>query len=307
MATAQTVISLALNQILNDDATATPSTADLNLGLTTLQYLLDHLGLDPQTTIGLKELIFTPTAGYQTITISAGISTTLTSIGTTATATTATPHYRAVGDRVVISGATQTEYNGAVTIVTVPTATTFTYAFAGSITSPATGTILTSGDINAVMPVRIENSSFQRLNGLDIPIIWAADFNEYTRQPVKSNQGWAMKYYWMPQNTGVGTLYMWPASNGAELHLWCRTDPVVNYDSLALATNMTLGAGVQKVLVDILAAELLDSFNVPNPNYIQLKQKGANSLRKWKRMNLRIGQLQMPRGIGDGLRTMFTT
>lgn len=307
MATAQEICTYSLSQILNDDATQTPSATDLNFSLTTLQYLLDHLELDPQTTIGLKELIFTPQLGYQTITIAAGISTTLTSVGTTATATTASPHYRAVGDRVVISGANQTEYNGAVTIVTAPTATTFTYTFAGSATTPATGTILTSGDINAPMPPRLETSSFQRLSGLDIPIIFAASFEEYTRQPVKSNQGWAMKYFYMPQNTNVGTLYLWPASNGAELHLWARTDPLVNYSTMTLATTLTLPPGVQKVLIDILAAELLNSFNVPEPVHSRILQKGNNSLRKWKRMNLKIAQLTMPRGIGDGLRTMFTT
>jgi len=307
MATAQDVCSYALSQILNDDASQTPSSLDLSLALTTLQYLLDHLELDPQTTIGLKELIFTPQLGYQSITISAGISTTLTSVGTTATATTASPHYRAVGDRVVISGANQTEYNGSVTVVSAPTSTTFIYTFAGSATTPATGTILTSGDINAIMPPRLETSSFQRLSGLDIPIMWAASFEEYTRQPIKSNQGWAMKYFYMPQNTNVGTLYLWPASNGAELHLWARTDPVVNYDTMTLATVLTLPPGVQKVLIDILAAELLDSYNVPNPNYMQIKQKGHNSLRKWKRMNIKIAQMQMPRAIGDGLRTMFSS
>jgi hypothetical protein len=255
----------------------------------------------------LKELVFTPTAGYQTITIAAGISTTLTSVGTTATATTALPHYRAAGDRVVISGANQTEYNGSYTVVTAPTATTFTYTFAGSATTPATGTILTSGDINATMPPELLDPSFQRLNGLDIPVIWAASFEEYTKQPVKSNQGWAMKYFYMPQNTNIGVLYMWPASNGAELHLFCRTDVVVNYDSMTLSTVLTLGPGVKKVLVDILSKELLDSYNVPQPAYQQIQQKGFNSLRKWKRMNLRIDQLQMPRAIGDGLRTMFSS
>lgn len=235
MATAQTIITASLSQILNDDATATPATADLNQGLSTLIYLLDHLGLDPQTTIGLSELTYTPAAGSETVTIG-------------------------------------------------PT-----------------------GNIVATMPVRIEQSSFQRLNGMDIPIIWAANFEEYTRQPVKSNQGFSMKYWYMPSNTGTGTLYLWPASNGAELHLWVRQDVVSGYSSMALGTTLTLPTGVQKVLVDILAAELLDSYNVQNPAYAQIKQKGFNSLRKFKRMNLKISQLQLPRGIGEGLRSMFTS
>lgn len=304
---AQTVISTALSQILNDDATSTQSNSDLNFGLSTLIYLLDFLGLDPQTSIGLQELIFTPTLGDQKITIAAGISTTITSVSTVATATTATPHYRAVGDRVTIAGATQTEYNGAYTIVSVPSSTTFTYNFAGSLTSPATGTITTAGDINAQMPPRLETSSFQRLAGMDIPLIFGASWEEYTMQVNKTAQGFSVKSFYMPQDTMIGTLYLWPASNGSELHLFARTDAVLNYSSMALATNLQLANGVEKVIIDILAAELLDSYNVPEPAYSRLKNKGNQSLRIFKRMNTRINTLGMPRGVAGGLRSQFTS
>jgi hypothetical protein len=71
----------------------------------------------------------------------------LTRSGTTATLTTSTPHGFATGQKVVISGATQTAYNGAFTI-TVTNTTTFTYTVTGSPATPATGTILVaSGDI----------------------------------------------------------------------------------------------------------------------------------------------------------------
>jgi len=54
---------------------------------------------------------------------------------------------RVTGQKAVISGATQTDYNGAFT-VTVTNATVFTYTVANSPTTPATGTILVaSGDI----------------------------------------------------------------------------------------------------------------------------------------------------------------
>ena len=71
---------------------------------------------------------------------------TLTSSSTTATATTSVnPHGLSVNDSVTISGATQTEYNGTYTVKTVPAANTFTYTFAGSATTPATGTISAVG------------------------------------------------------------------------------------------------------------------------------------------------------------------
>lgn len=67
--------------------------------------------------------------------------TSITSSSTTATVTTTANHGLSDGYYVTISGANQTEYNGSYQI-TVVTATTFTYIFAGSATSPATGTIV---------------------------------------------------------------------------------------------------------------------------------------------------------------------
>ncbi|WP_259667098.1 hypothetical protein [Rhizobium lentis] len=65
--------------------------------------------------------------------------TSLTSVGTVATATLASTAGLRSGQTLTISGATPTAYNGNV-VITVVDATTFTYNFAGG-TSPATGTI----------------------------------------------------------------------------------------------------------------------------------------------------------------------
>lgn len=70
-------------------------------------------------------------------------SVTLTSVTTTATATTSIPHSLVTGDSVIIAGASPAAYNGTYTI-TVTGASTFTYTFAGG-TSPATGTITAVG------------------------------------------------------------------------------------------------------------------------------------------------------------------
>lgn len=71
---------------------------------------------------------------------------TLTSVGTTVTATIASGiNGLATGQTVSISGAAQTEYNGNV-VITVTGPNSFTYNFAGSATSPATGTI-TANDL----------------------------------------------------------------------------------------------------------------------------------------------------------------
>lgn len=84
--------------------------------------------------------------GYTYLTSTVVKNVTITSSGTTATVTDAnhtlvndaTLGY--VVDPVVIAGATQTEYNGSYT-VTVVDSSTYTYTFAGSATTPATGTI----------------------------------------------------------------------------------------------------------------------------------------------------------------------
>lgn len=60
----------------------------------------------------------------------------MTSAGTTATATTNTPHGFLTGDTVVISGASQPPYNGAF-VVTVTGASTFTYTLSGATSTPA--------------------------------------------------------------------------------------------------------------------------------------------------------------------------
>lgn len=72
----------------------------------------------------------------------------LTSSGTVASAATPANHGWTVGDTVTISGATPAGYDGTVTILTVPTANTFTYTLPNGgtgLSSPATGTIVVTG------------------------------------------------------------------------------------------------------------------------------------------------------------------
>ncbi len=68
-------------------------------------------------------------------------SITITQTSGTATATSTEAHGFVRGMQVTIAGADQTEYNGAMTVLTVPSTTTFTFAVDSGATSPATGTI----------------------------------------------------------------------------------------------------------------------------------------------------------------------
>jgi len=69
----------------------------------------------------------------------------ITRASTTATVTTSDDHNIEIGQNVAIAGADQTAYNGTVAVTGTPSTTTFTYEVSGSPTSPATGTITSSG------------------------------------------------------------------------------------------------------------------------------------------------------------------
>ena len=92
----------------------------------------------------LAMVAYASTAGSTPNSTTATQSINLTALSATssvATATTATAHGINAGASVTISGATPSGFNGTVTVVSVPTATTFTYAVASTVTGSATGTI----------------------------------------------------------------------------------------------------------------------------------------------------------------------
>ena len=86
------------------------------------------------------------TQSAETITANSLTVTSLTQTSGIATATFATEHELAPGIETTIAGANETEYNVTVTILTVPTSTTFTYSVDSGASSPATGTITASHD-----------------------------------------------------------------------------------------------------------------------------------------------------------------
>jgi len=98
------------------------------------------------------------TTSETTIAVNVVSLTSLTRVGAVATATTGAAHNLATSVPVAISGADQTEYNGTFP-VTVISATTFTYNVAGSPTTPATGTII-STFTTALAPVTSVSEGF---------------------------------------------------------------------------------------------------------------------------------------------------
>lgn len=82
--------------------------------------------------------------------------TSITQVAGIATVTTPSEHGYAAGITITISGANEADYNGSFTILSAPTATTFTYAVNAGAASPATGTI-TSTAITATLLVISDN------------------------------------------------------------------------------------------------------------------------------------------------------
>lgn len=70
----------------------------------------------------------------------------LTRSGTIATAVTSSVHTIGVGMEAIIAGANENEYNGTVTVLSIPDSDEFTYTVTGSPSTPATGTITASYD-----------------------------------------------------------------------------------------------------------------------------------------------------------------
>jgi hypothetical protein len=68
----------------------------------------------------------------------------ITRSGSVATATTATPHNYSTGDVVTVSGASPAGYNGTFVITVFSNPNEFTYSVASTLTTPATGTIISS-------------------------------------------------------------------------------------------------------------------------------------------------------------------
>lgn len=137
-------------------------------------------------------MIYDGTAWYKmATTATAQTISSITSSGTTATVTTSSPHGLATDNRVVISGATETPYNGTFRI-TVTGASTFTYTMASSTTSPATGT-----PVYTVLGIAgVNSNTFVNVNSLQERIYFV--------------QKDTLDFWYLPVNALGGTAVVFP-------------------------------------------------------------------------------------------------
>lgn len=89
--------------------------------------------------------------------------------GNIATVVTSLPHFLKTGVNVVISGANESEYNGQFPVSKEISATSFEYIISGSPSSPATGTIIASREIQTTDVIKLENQIYtiQRIDPVD--------------------------------------------------------------------------------------------------------------------------------------------
>ena len=88
--------------------------------------------------------------GTVTLSLESITPTSITQAAGIATVTAPSDHNFAAGLTVTVAGANETEYNGLVIILTVPTASTFTYSVDSGAAGPATGTITVSATIGTL-------------------------------------------------------------------------------------------------------------------------------------------------------------
>lgn len=223
MTTVLQIIDRALEHIQIKAPGETTSAGDADAGLRALTSLLDSANLMPQAVIGLTELVFTPAAGAQTVTIG-------------------------------------------------PT----------SDTPP---------DIIASMPVRLEQASFYRVGDVDELLPLCPSFEEYTNRCTKTVQGHPDACYYM-RGDEVGTLYLWPASDGSvELHLWVQREVITGQTDLALADVLTLPPGYRMWLEYAVASEVCATFNRPPLVAAFVERRAGMALAKVKRANFVSHQL----------------
>ncbi len=223
MPTVLEIIDQALEHLEIKGAGETTSAEDSASCLRALVSFLDSLQLDPLAIIGLRELVFTPLAGAQSVTI---------------------------------------------------------------------GEILGT-DIAARAPSGIHNSSFYRLNGLDTLLPLANESSQYTERSPKDLIGLPSLTLYERTPT-VGTLRLWPASDGSyELHIKTALEIVTGQSDLAITDFLILPPGYQTMLEYGLASEVALRFNRDKKIPI-LTARFLRALKRIKRTNFQSPQISTP-------------
>lgn len=249
---AQTIISKALRMIgvlaSGDSGTATEFSDALN----SLNSVIDGLSSDHHFSFCEQDESFalTTKANYCIGNEQLGISS-LTCVTTTATATTIIPHGLETGDKLTISGATETNYNVTASI-TVTGISTFTYTIVNT-TSPATGTpVCTPGDFLTTRPIRLLGA-YNILNSITTPMGIITE-KYWTNVQDKTTTGTTPITILFRPTYPFGKIYVYPIPTGAPV-LHIKSEKFVTKFN-SLTEVRLLPPGYQRLLELALAVEL---------------------------------------------------
>lgn len=257
MATAQTLITKAMRLIGVVSSGDAPTSAELTDGLSSLNSVIDMMAANPSFHYCEQEesISLTTKANYcignESVTISS-----ITRDTTTATATTAYPHGLETGDKVTVSGATESDYNITASI-TVTSPTTFTYTVANSPTTPATGSpVFTSGDFYTNRPLKV-TGAFVRSGSTDYPVgIYTEQY--WTNLQSKQSTGSMPTAMIYRPNYPFGQIHVYPVPTGS-VTMYIKSIKTVRQYS-AYTDNQLLPPGYQHMMELMLASELATEF-----------------------------------------------
>jgi hypothetical protein len=257
--TAQQIIYKSLRLLGVLASGEAPSAAEMQDSLYSLNSLIDSINANSQYYYYTGDEIFSLQSGQAAYAIgntSVAISS-LTRALSVATVTTIDPHGLETGNRITVSGATQTDYN-VTAAITVTSLTTFTYAVANNPATPATGTpVFTTGDFSVSRPIRIVGG-FTRSGSVDssIGLITEQYWNNIADKTAASNP--PVKLLYRPSAPfGQIILYPTPTSSPPTLHL--RAERTI-YQYGDFTDTQFLPPGYQRLLELMLAVELAPEY-----------------------------------------------
>lgn len=234
-----------------------PTAAEAQDSLYSLNSLIDSFAANPQYYYYTSDETFSLVSGQSSYAV--GNATieivSLTSVTSTATAITAEPHGLETGNRVTVSGATETNYN-VTAAITVTSPTTFTYTISPT-TSPATGSpVFTTADFQTTRPIRVVGA-FTRASSVDTPQALITEQYWNNIQNKSASDAVPTKLLYRP-SAPFGQVIVYPVPNTTPvLHL--RSERmIVQYDSLT--DTQFLPPGYQRLLELSLAVELAPEY-----------------------------------------------
>lgn len=256
MTTAHTIIGKSLRMIgvlASGDAGTAAEYADALDGLNSI---IDGWSVDPNFYFCEQgdPVALSPKSNYCIGDVSVVI-TSLVCVGTTATATTNIAHSLETGNKVIVSGAVETNYNvSAPVVVTGPS--TFTYTIVTT-TSPATGaTVCKAGDMTTIRPISILGA-FTRAGSVDSPLalITESFWNNISNKAATAAIPTKLLYR---TNYPFGQIVIYPVPTGNPV-LYVKSEKFLT-PFAALEDDKLLPPGYRRLLELALAVDLSSEY-----------------------------------------------